>query len=138
MIKRMREKISKVLPIGQEIGDGDFIEIDTDEAQKSTAKILVKFYSLDDYNEVKPILDSIREGYSICLIKVKSLKEKDLTDLKRAIAKIKRTCTAAQCEVVGIDENYIITVPDFVDVVKGSLGSLGSMDRESSRKEENW
>ncbi len=120
MINKIKDKVSKVLPLKPSMDEGEYIEIDTDEAQRKTAKLLVKFFNLTDYNDIKPILDSIREGYSICLIKVKTLREKDLTDLKRAIAKLKRTCTAAQCEIIGIDENYIITVPDFVDVVKGT------------------
>ena len=124
MINKIRDTVSKVLSVKPSMSDGDFIEIDTNEAKKNTAKILVKFFNLTDYNEVKGILDTVRDGYSICLIKVRSLREKDLTDLKRAISKIKRTCVAAQCDVVGIDENYIITVPDFVDVVKGGLSSM--------------
>lgn len=124
MMGGMKDKFVKAFSVKPSMGDGDFIEIDTTEAQKNTAKILVKFFNLTDYNEVKEILDTVRDGYSICLIKVKTLREKDITDLKRAVSKIKRTCTAAQCDVVGIDENYIVTVPDFVDVVKGSLSSV--------------
>lgn len=97
----------------------DFIELEDDSAMKKTARIFVKFFVLNDYAEVKPVLDTIREGYSIALIKIKPLREKDISDLKRTINKIKRTCSAAQAEVIGVDENYIITVPNFVEVLKG-------------------
>lgn len=116
-------KMGKTFVVKAGSGGEDYIELE-EEMAKKTARILIKFFTLKDYSEVKPILDTIREGYSISLIKIKPLREKDISDLKRTINKIKRTCAAASAEVIGVDENYIVTVPNFVEVVKGEVGTV--------------
>ena len=45
----------------------------------------------------KTVLDDLREGYTIALVNIKPLKEKDLIELKRAINKIKKTCDMTLC-----------------------------------------
>ena len=119
---KITSKMGKTFVVRAGSDRENYIELE-EEMAKKTARILIKFFTIKDYAEVKPVLDTIREGYSIALIKIKPLREKDIGDLKRTISKIKRTCAAAQAEVVGIDENYVVTVPNFVDVVKGETGS---------------
>lgn len=119
---KITSKVGKTFVVRAGSDNENYIELE-EEMAKKTARILIKFFTLKDYAEVKPVLDTIREGYSIALIKIKPLREKDISDLKRTINKIKRTCAAAQAEVIGIDENYIVTVPNFVEVVKGETGS---------------
>jgi len=122
LFDKISSKMGKTFVVRAGSDTEDYIELE-EEMAKKTARILIKFFTLKDYAEVKPVLDTIREGYSIALIKIKPLREKDISDLKRTINKIKRTCAAAQAEVVGIDENYIVTVPNFVDVVRGETGT---------------
>ena len=44
-----------------------------------------------------------------------------MNELKRAINKVKRTCDAIDGEIVGIDEDWIIAVPNFIEVFKGDI-----------------
>lgn len=99
--------------------DEEFIELEPDEMRRKAAKILVKYYVLTDFSDIKPVIDSLREGYTITLMKIKPLKDKDMNELKRAINKVKRTCDAIDGEIVGIDEDWIIAVPNFIEVFKG-------------------
>ena len=97
----------------------EFIELEPEDMRKKSAKIFVKYFILADFADVKPVIDSLREGYTIALIKIKPLKDKDMNELKRAINKVKRTCEAIDGEIVGIDEDWIVAVPNFIEVFKG-------------------
>lgn len=108
----------KVVIEGNNSGE-DFIELEASEIHKKSAKIFVKYFILTDFSDIKPVIDSLREGYTIALIKIKPLKDKDMNELKRAINKVKRTAEAIDGEIVGIDEDWIIAVPNFIEVYKG-------------------
>lgn len=97
----------------------DYIELEPDAYADRTARIYVKYFVLTDYADIKPILDSIREGYTIAMVRISPLKHKDMLELKRAINKIKNTMDAIDGTVVGVDEEYIVAVPGFVEVVRG-------------------
>ena len=100
-------------------GGDDYIELKEKSLEKQ-ANIYVRYCVLDEFEDVKPILDFIRDGYSICVIKIKALKEKDINELKRAISKIKKVSEVMEGDVVGMDEDYLIASPSFVQVFKGT------------------
>jgi len=99
----------------------DFIEIDL-EQEKSDSKILIKTFVLKVYEDINPILNSLREGYSIAVIDIRTLKSKDVVELKRAISKIKKTVEALEGKIAGFGENTIIATPSRVfDIQKGTI-----------------
>ena len=121
-MSKFKDFISKLtgkIVIKNESGNEEFLELEPDEMHKKSAKIFVKYFILTDFSDIKPVIDSLREGYTIALLKIKPLKDKDMNELKRAINKIKRTCEAIDGEIVGIDEDWIIAVPNFIEVYKG-------------------
>jgi len=98
----------------------DFIEIDL-EQEKSNAKILIKTFVLRVYEDITPILNALREGYTIAIIDIKTLKSKDVIELKRAISKIKKTVEALDGKIAGFGENTVIATPSKVfDIQKGA------------------
>jgi SepF-like predicted cell division protein (DUF552 family) len=124
MFKGFLDKLSgKVVIKRPESSKEEFIELEPDEMRKKAAKIFVKYFILTDFADIKPVIDSLREGYTIALLKIKPLKDKDMNELKRAISKVKRTCEAIDGEIVGIDEDWIIAVPNFIEVYKGETGA---------------
>ena len=98
----------------------DFIEIDL-EQEKSESKILIKTFVLKVYEDINPILNALREGYTIAIIDIKTLKSKDVIELKRAISKIKKTVEALDGKIAGFGENTVIATPSKVfDIQKGT------------------
>jgi SepF-like predicted cell division protein (DUF552 family) len=93
----------------------DYVEIDT-EAGNEKAEILVKPFVIEDFADIKGILDSLREGYTIALINIKPIKEKDLIELKRAINKLKKTCDAIDGDIAGFGDDYIVCTPSFARI----------------------
>jgi SepF-like predicted cell division protein (DUF552 family) len=95
----------------------EYIELGQDGAGKN-AKVIVRPFTLEDFEDVKPILDSLREGYTVALVNIRPLKEKDLIELKRAISKLKKTCDAIEGDVAGFGEDYLVAVPNFAEIYR--------------------
>jgi len=82
------------------------------------AKVIVRSFMLSDFEDLKPILDAVREGYTISLVNIKPLKDKDLIELKRAINKLKKTTEAIEGEIAGFGDDWITIVPNFATIYK--------------------
>ena len=76
---------------GKEGGDEDYVEIDLGNSEQKDPKVMVRPFTLRQYDDINEILNSLREGYTIAVIDIKQLKKKDVIELKRAITKIKKT-----------------------------------------------
>ena len=99
----------------------DFIEIDLDQ-ESSDSKVFVKTFVLRTYEDINPILDALRSGYTIAVIDIKQIKSKDVVELKRAISKIKKTVDALDGKIAGFGEHTIIATPSRVfEIKKGAV-----------------
>jgi SepF-like predicted cell division protein (DUF552 family) len=98
--------------------DKDFLHVDNEPVSEKT-RIVLRPYVLVEFDDVKPILDSLREGYTIPLINIKPLKDKDLVELKRAINKLKKTCEAIEGDIAGFGEDWIAITPSFAKIHRG-------------------
>jgi len=98
----------------------DYIEISPNAGESSPAKIVVKYFTLTDFEDTKEILDSLRDGYTIAFVRIKPLRDKNVNELRRAVDKIKKTCFALEGEVVGLEEEWIVATPPYVQVFRGT------------------
>ena len=89
--------------------EDEYIEIDLGKETKK-AKVIVRPFVLKSFEDVTPILNSLREGYTIAIIDIKQLRAKDIIELKRAISKIKKTADALEGNIAGL----IAPVLDFI------------------------
>ena len=113
---KIKEKFSaKDYGYGDEF-DEDYLEIDTEKDKGAKAKIIVKPFIIEEFSDIKPALDALREGYTIALINIKPLKEKDIVELKRAVNKLKKTCDALEGDIAGFGEDWIVVTPGFAQV----------------------
>jgi SepF-like predicted cell division protein (DUF552 family) len=100
-----------------EEADKSYVELET-QAPASDTSIIVRPFVLNDFNEVKPIIDIMREGNTIAMININPLKEKDMIELKRAVNKIKKTCDAIEGDLAGIGDDYLVATPKFVKIYR--------------------
>ena len=119
-LSKVKEKINDFISTEEEENmlsdsEADYIELDT-ETCREKASLTVKTYSIDDFTDIKPILDNLRTGEVIALINIKPLKDKDLVELKRAINKLKKTTDAIDGDIAGFGEDYIVVSPAHVKV----------------------
>ena len=101
---------------GEEFGD-EYLEIDLGKEEQES-KVFVKLFALKDYDDVNNILNSLREGYTIAIIDIKTLRQKDSIELKRAVSKIKKTIDALEGSIAGFGENMVIATPSFAKIHK--------------------
>ncbi len=92
----------------------EYVELDHGKEEKS--RIIVRPYVMEEFEDIKGILDCLREGATIALINIKPLKDKDLIELKRAINKLRKTCDAIEGDIAGFGEDYIVAVPYFAQI----------------------
>ncbi|UCD20899.1 MAG: cell division protein SepF [archaeon] len=96
----------------------EYIEIETGRDTKK-GKIILKPFVLKTFEDTSKVLDILREGYAIALIDIKPLKNKDVVELKRAIAKLKKTVDALEGSIAGFGDNVIVATPSFVEISRG-------------------
>jgi len=98
----------------------DFVEISARPVDKSgKAKVIVRPFIVEDFADIKPALDALREGYTVALVNIKPLKDKDLVELKRAVSKLKKTCEAIEGDIAGFGEDWIVVTPNFAQIYRG-------------------
>jgi SepF-like predicted cell division protein (DUF552 family) len=96
----------------------EYVEIDLNAAQNKENKVLVKPFVLRQYDDINDILNGIREGYTVAVVDIKALKTKDVIELKRAVAKLKKTVDAIEGSIAGFGENILILTPKFAEIHK--------------------
>ena len=115
VLKRIRKAFSG--SIGGESTDEDYLEIDLGKEEKET-KIAVKLFVLKQYEDVTSVLNALREGYTIAIIDIKTLRKRDSIELKRAVSKIKKTTDALEGSIAGFGESMVIVTPSFANIEK--------------------
>jgi SepF-like predicted cell division protein (DUF552 family) len=95
----------------------EFIELDTQDVEMPSGKVPIKVDKLEDFMDTDRIQKLIRNG-NIVLVKIKALRGKDISELKRAIEKLRKTCLAINGDIAGIDEDWVIMTPSFAHVAR--------------------
>lgn len=98
----------------------EYVEIETARDAGKKAKVVVKPFVVESFEDIKDSLDALREGYTIALINIKPLKDKDIVELKRAVNKLKKTCDAIEGDIAGFGEDWIVVTPSFAQVYRSS------------------
>lgn len=116
----LKEKLGKEKEEAEdeEKGGEDYLELkDTSGvSEEERGKVIVRPFVLTDFEDIKPVLNSLREGYTIALVNIKALRDKDIVELKRAINKLKKTTEAIDGDIAGFGEDYVVVVPSFAAI----------------------
>ena len=119
LFEKMRQTFSgsKEEEVDTDDIEEEYVELDTlAAADDGKSKVIVRPFVINDFSDVKPILDSLRLGYTIGLINIKPLKNKDLVELKRAINKLKKSCDAINGDIAGFGDDYLVVAPQFAHI----------------------
>ena len=132
----LKEKFTK-RDTESEMQEGDeYVELGNESAGERS-KVIVRPFMLDDFEDIRQILDSLREGFTVALINIKPLKEKDIVELKRAINKLKKTCDAIDGDIAGFGEDYIVAVPSFAKIHRATKEGEAAVKEEAAKTEES-
>ncbi len=115
---RIKDKIlgtTREEDIPDEFGE-DYLEIDSEQQPAKKSKVLVKPFIIREFQDVKLVLDALRDGYTIALVNIKPIKDKDIIELKRVVNKLKKTCDAIDGDIAGFGEDWLVATPNFASV----------------------
>jgi len=119
---RIKEKLRKAFG-SKEYPDEfkeDYVEIDTKVDIGGKTKVVIRPFVIEEFTDIKPVLDALREGYTIALVNIKPLKDKDIVELKRAVNKLKKTTDAIEGDIAGFGEDWIVATPGFAKVFRNT------------------
>ncbi|NJL44308.1 MAG: cell division protein SepF [Nitrosarchaeum sp.] len=95
----------------------DYVELNS-QKDAEQSRVVVRPFVMQDFSDIKGIVDALREGYTICLVNIRPLKDKDLVELKRAINKLKKTCEAIEGDIAGFGDDYVVVTPSFASIFR--------------------
>ncbi len=106
---------------GKSSGSDDYVEMDLSQKAERKERIKIRPFTLKKYDDINEILAALREGYTIAFIDIRTLKSKDIIELKRAVSKIKKTVDAMEGTIAGFGDHALIAAPEFAEVYRGPM-----------------
>ncbi len=116
-------------------GGEEYIDIDTTGSSEK-AKVTVRPFTMEEFADIKMILDVLREGSTIALVNIRPLKDKDVIELKRAINKLKKTSDAIGGDIAGFGDDFIVVTPGFARVYRAKSAAAQQAQTEINVQEE--
>lgn len=100
----------------ENISNEDFVELDAQSAE-GDEKVTVRAATLKEFDEIEEIQGYLRDD-NIVWINIKPLKDRDMTKLKRAINRLKKTIKAIDGDMAGVDEEWIVATPEYAKIAR--------------------
>ena len=118
-LMKIKDKImgSSAYDIPDEFGE-DYLEVDLESQPKLKQKVIVRPYVVREFRDMQLPLNDLREGFTVALLNVKLLKDKDVTELKRAVSTLKKTCNAINGDIAGFGDDWLVATPGFAQVFR--------------------
>ncbi|MBI2176072.1 cell division protein SepF [Candidatus Woesearchaeota archaeon] len=110
-------------------GEQEYVELDTASSERK-GKVTVRPFVMENFQDIKTIVDSLRDGSTIAVINIRPLKDKDIIELKRAISKLKKTTDAISGDLAGFGDDYIIATPSFAQIYRAKMGATNVQAEE--------
>lgn len=113
----------------------EYVELDTG-SEETRGKVIVRPFVIEEFTDIKQILDVLREGNTIALINIRPLKDKDVIELKRAVNKLKKTADAIDGDIAGFGEDYIVATPNFARIYRAKHAPRVAPQQQADAEEE--
>ena len=110
-------------------GEKEYVELDTTAAE-TRGKVVVRPFVMENFEDIKAVVDVLRDGNTIAIVNIRPLKEKDIIELKRAISKLKKTSDAVSGDLAGFGDDYIIATPSFAQIYRAKMGATSVQTEE--------
>lgn len=101
-----------------EIIEEDFVELDAKTAD-DRQKVVVRAETLNEFDDVESVQDKLRDK-QIVWVNIKPLKQKDMSKLKRAVKRLKKTVKSEDGDIAGVDEDWIVVTPSYAEIERTS------------------
>ena len=98
--------------------EDDFVELDA-KTIEDNKKVVVRAETLREFDDVENVQNRLRNN-QIVWVNIKPLKQKDMTKLKRAVKRLKKTVRSVDGDIAGVDEDWIVITPSYAEIERTS------------------
>ncbi len=98
----------------EDIIEEDFVELDAEMTEKND-KVVIRAVTLKEFKDTERVQQHLRDN-NIVWVNIGPLKNKDMTDLKRSVKRLKKTVKAVDGDMAGVDEEWIVTCPSYATI----------------------
>jgi len=98
--------------------DDDFVELDA-EMTETDEKVVIRAETLREFEDVEKVQEHLRNDH-IVWVNISPLKNRDMTDLKRAVKRLKKTVKSVDGDMAGVDEDWIVACPGYAEIARSS------------------
>lgn len=95
--------------------------IEASISDEQSKELILKIVVLESYGDTEEILRLLRSGDTMVVVKIRPLREKDMSELKRSINRLKTHCTATDAQLAALDDSWVIIVPPTIQLERSSL-----------------
>jgi len=120
LLNQFKTKIVGAEPKRQAVPD----VIEASVSEHADRMLKLKLLILESYSDTEDILNLLRDGDTMVVVKINALREKDMNELKRAINRMKTHCAATGAQMAALDDSWIIIVPPTVELEHSLLGKI--------------
>jgi len=115
----IKDIIDRIKPSKEEMEEGEeFLEVG-EETEDIKVKVVIE--NMDKFVDSEKILNFLRDN-NVVFLRIKDLREKNISELKRTVDKLKKTVAAMGGDIVGVDENFLILTPKLARIYRGKAG----------------
>ncbi|QKQ98298.1 DUF552 domain-containing protein [Candidatus Nanohaloarchaea archaeon] len=97
-----------------EVMEDDFVELDANMSENDS-KVVIRAETLREYDDAEKVQEHLRNDH-IVWVNIGPLKETDMTNLKRAVKKLKKTVKSIDGDMAGVDEEWIVVCPRYAEI----------------------
>mgnify|MGYP000662638228 CR=1 FL=1 len=94
--------------------EDDFVELDAEIAE-GNKKAVIRAETLQEFDDIEAVQEHLRNDH-IVWINIGPLKGRDMTNLKRAVNRLKKTIKAIDGDMAGVDEDWIVITPSYAEI----------------------
>ncbi len=98
--------------------EDDFVELDA-QMSEGEEKVVIRAATLKEFGDVEKVQEHLRNDH-IVWVNIAPLKNKDMTDLKRAVKRLKKTVKAVDGDMAGVDGDWIVVCPEYATIARTS------------------
>ncbi len=88
-------------------GEDEYMQVEQPAEDTGPSVKVIEIEKMDSYSDSDRIQKKLREG-GIMLVKIRDLRTKDMSELKRAVERVKKTCMAIDGDIAGVGEDWLV------------------------------
>ena len=98
----------------EDVVEEDFVELDAKPADEQQ-EVVVRAETMQELEDVETVQDHLRNNH-IVWVNIQPLKSRDMSQLKRAVKRLKKTVRSVDGDIAGVDEDWIVVTPEFATI----------------------